>query len=71
MYAEHEPVSAIEIGRPPLRGYVVLIVEYLLAEHRRAVNAKSGRPETVLRCVNGSVTRCKPPGTESRGSIVY
>ena len=52
--AEHEPVSAIEIGRTPLRGYVVLIVEYLLAEHRRAVNAKSGRPETILRCVNGS-----------------
>ena len=48
--AEHEPVSAIEIRRTSLsRQWLVLIIEYLLAEHRsRRTTPKAGRTEAVL-----------------------
>jgi hypothetical protein len=46
--AEYEPVSAIKIGRPSLSGHVVLIVEDLLAEDRRPVNAESSGTKTIL-----------------------
>src|SRR6185295_19674139 len=52
--AEHEPVPAIEIAWPLLCVYVVLIIEYLLAEHRRTVKAKCSRTKTILGCVNTS-----------------
>src|SRR6185295_8069097 len=45
--ADHGPVLAIEVAEPSLRLHIVLIVEYLFAENRRTVNAKSGRTETV------------------------
>src|SRR6516165_7354921 len=50
--ADHEPVPAIEIRQTLLGGYIVLIIEYLLANDRGAEESKSSRTETIACCVN-------------------
>ena len=51
--ANHEPMPAIEIRQSSLGGYIVLIIENLLAKKRVAIKPESNGAKRVGSLVNG------------------